>query len=293
MTALIVFESMFGNTEAVARAVATGVAEHLPVEVVEVAAAPEQIDGYDLVVVGGPTHAFGMTRASTRKAALDQGATGPAGPGVREWLSGLAASGRPAGGGDVRHPRPHARRPGIGGEGDAPASAATRRRHLAGGGHVLGRRDTGPAARRRTGPGRALGRVARDAGRAVDARPRSIRLMATSAPIVVGVDRSDESAVALTWALRWATALGRPLTVVHAVGLLEEGGYRPAPEVAEQVEEAHRAVPGSDPVDVDVVREDGPAVDVLLRVAERLGRRHDRRRPPRPGRGASPPGLRQ
>jgi len=95
--------------------------------------------------------------------------------------------------------------------------------------------------------------------------------MATSAPIVVGVDRSDGSAVALIWALRLATALGRPLTVVHAVGLLEEGGYRPAPEVAERVDEAHRAVPGSDPADVDVVREDGPAVDVLLRVAERLG----------------------
>jgi len=93
MTALIVFESMFGNSEAVARAVAAGVAEHLPVEVVGVAAAPARIDGYDLVVVGGPTHALGMTRASTRKAALDQGATGAAGPGVREWLAGLERPG--------------------------------------------------------------------------------------------------------------------------------------------------------------------------------------------------------
>ena len=41
--------------------------------------------------------------------------------------------------------------------------------------------------------------------------------MATTAPLVVGVDRSDESAAALTLALRWATALGRPLTVVHGV----------------------------------------------------------------------------
>ena len=95
--------------------------------------------------------------------------------------------------------------------------------------------------------------------------------MATTAPLVVGVDGSDESAAALTLALRWATALGRPLTVVHAVGLLEEGGYLPAPEVADQVAAAHRAVPGSDAAEVDVVREDGPAVDVLLRVAERLG----------------------
>src|SRR3954449_3866785 len=32
--ALVVFESMFGNTDAVARAVAGGLAEHMPVEVV-------------------------------------------------------------------------------------------------------------------------------------------------------------------------------------------------------------------------------------------------------------------
>jgi nucleotide-binding universal stress UspA family protein len=95
--------------------------------------------------------------------------------------------------------------------------------------------------------------------------------MASTAPLVVGVDRSDESAAALTWALRWATALGRPLTVVHAVGLLEEGGYRAGPAVDEQVAAAHRAVPGSDSAEIDVVREDGPAVDVLLRVAARLG----------------------
>ena len=63
----------------------------------------------------------------------------------------------------------------------------------------------------------------------------------------------------------------RPLTVVHAVGLLEEGGYRPEPEVAELVEAARAAVAGAERADVDVVREDGPAVDVLLRVAERLG----------------------
>jgi nucleotide-binding universal stress UspA family protein len=94
--------------------------------------------------------------------------------------------------------------------------------------------------------------------------------MSASHPLVVGIDRSAESAAALTHALATAAALGRPLAVVHAVGLLEEGGYRPEPEVDELVAAAHRAVPEGDGVEVTVVREDGPAADVILRVAERL-----------------------
>lgn len=89
-------------------------------------------------------------------------------------------------------------------------------------------------------------------------------------PVVVGVDRSDESASALRHALAFARDLRRPLTVVHAVGLLEEGGYRPAPSVDEMVEAARAAV-GADEVSVDVVREDGPAADVLVRCAAETG----------------------
>jgi len=91
--ALVVFESMFGNTEAVARAVAGGLAEHMPVEVVPVSAAPEELDAdIDLLVVGGPTHTFSLSRAATRRSALEQGAdpVGGAQVGVREWLSELA-----------------------------------------------------------------------------------------------------------------------------------------------------------------------------------------------------------
>ena len=91
------------------------------------------------------------------------------------------------------------------------------------------------------------------------------------APIVVGVDRSDESALALRDALTLARDLGRPVTVVHAVGLLEEGGFRSAPALDEIVAAARRAVSGADRVPVDVVREDGPAADVVLRCAGRLG----------------------
>ncbi|HET6626429.1 MAG TPA: hypothetical protein VFG63_08560 [Nocardioidaceae bacterium] len=91
--ALVVYESMFGNTEQVARAVGDGLAEHLDVEVLEVGQAPAPIlDLLDLVVVGGPTHAFSMSRPGTREDARRQGATqGDAAIGIREWLTRLHA----------------------------------------------------------------------------------------------------------------------------------------------------------------------------------------------------------
>jgi hypothetical protein len=93
--ALVVFESMYGNTEAVARAIAEGLATRVPVDVVEVGAAPPVPgDDVDLLVVGGPTHAFGMSRASTRRDASEKvaeagGAPVSRGDGVREWLAAL------------------------------------------------------------------------------------------------------------------------------------------------------------------------------------------------------------
>lgn len=90
--AVVVFESMFGNTEAVARAIADGLSDGLPVDVVPVTAAPAALDGdLALLVVGGPTHAFGMSRAGTREDAVKQGGRPDGGPerGLREWLSHL------------------------------------------------------------------------------------------------------------------------------------------------------------------------------------------------------------
>ena len=97
MKALVVYESMFGNTEQVARAVADGLAEHLDVQVLEVGQAPAVIpDPLDLVVVGGPTHAFSMSRPGTREDARRQGATGgDPQTGIREWLARLRASTHP------------------------------------------------------------------------------------------------------------------------------------------------------------------------------------------------------
>jgi flavodoxin len=92
--ALVVYESMFGNTRAVAEAVAQGLGTALDVTLIEVSSAARQIpDDIDLVVVGGPTHAFSMSRPSTRQSASDQGADSEiAGhDGIREWIGAMTA----------------------------------------------------------------------------------------------------------------------------------------------------------------------------------------------------------
>jgi hypothetical protein len=92
VSALVVYESMFGNTRDVARAVREGIAPLMPVELVEVASAPREIGaGVDLLVVGAPTHAFSLSRPGTREDAARQ-AAGPlvsSGIGAREWLEQL------------------------------------------------------------------------------------------------------------------------------------------------------------------------------------------------------------
>lgn len=97
MRAIVVFESMFGNTEEVARAIGEGLAKHLEVEVVEVGSAPTMVAQDDLLVVGGPTHAFSMSRGSTREDAATK-TSDPLvsqGEGVREWLERMSV---PSGG---------------------------------------------------------------------------------------------------------------------------------------------------------------------------------------------------
>jgi hypothetical protein len=92
MAALLVFESMFGNTRQIADAVTEGLSEHLPVERVEVGAAPATIGrDVELLVVGCPTHAFGLTRPGTRQSAARQAENGlvSTGIGLREWLDTL------------------------------------------------------------------------------------------------------------------------------------------------------------------------------------------------------------
>ena len=99
MRAVVVYESMYGNTHRIADAIGAGHETAFDVRVVSVTqAVPEVIADADLVVVGGPTHAHGMSRASTRKAAV-QAADKPVGglqvepaalgPGLREWFGSL------------------------------------------------------------------------------------------------------------------------------------------------------------------------------------------------------------
>ncbi|GLY38226.1 flavodoxin [Amycolatopsis sp. NBRC 101858] len=93
MRILVVFESMLGATEEVAEAVGKGLAVSAPAEVVNVDKAPRDLTGVDLLVIGGPTHVHGMSRAATRKSAADQ-TSGPvrSRTGMREWLDSLESA---------------------------------------------------------------------------------------------------------------------------------------------------------------------------------------------------------
>jgi Flavodoxin len=99
MRAVVVYESMYGNTHRIADAIGAGLGSAFDVSVVPVAhAGPDVLADADLVVVGGPTHLHGMTRPASRKSAV--AAAGKAvsplevepdalGPGLREWFGSL------------------------------------------------------------------------------------------------------------------------------------------------------------------------------------------------------------
>lgn len=91
MKALVVYESMFGNTAQIAQAIADGLRETMSVDVREVQDAPTTPAGdIDLIVAGGPTHAFSMSRTRTRTDAIAQGAAhGKVDFGLREWINGI------------------------------------------------------------------------------------------------------------------------------------------------------------------------------------------------------------
>lgn len=98
MRAMVVYESMYGNTGKVAQALAAGLARYMSVDLVEVASAPAILPiDLDLLLVGGPTHRFGLSRAKSRADAVawarNDGKDGPpAGVasatrlGLRDWL---------------------------------------------------------------------------------------------------------------------------------------------------------------------------------------------------------------
>ena len=90
--ALVVYESMFGATRQVAEAVADGLSRSTRCTVVEVGGAPTVVDKeVDLLVIGAPTHAFGLSTPDTRHEAQKETNTPVISRdlGVREWLAAL------------------------------------------------------------------------------------------------------------------------------------------------------------------------------------------------------------
>jgi hypothetical protein len=101
MRVLVVYESMYGNTRAVATDIAAGLGDAHEVTLMPVCRATrELVAAADLIVVGGPTHLHGMSTARSRRVAAEtarkQGsglALDPdaCGQGLRAWLDGLGA----------------------------------------------------------------------------------------------------------------------------------------------------------------------------------------------------------
>ncbi|MFN8027161.1 MAG: flavodoxin domain-containing protein [Acidimicrobiia bacterium] len=118
MHAVVVYESMFGNTHTVAEAIGAGIGTVMEVDVLSVhEATADRLDGAVLLVVGGPTHVHSLSRASTRATAvadaddpekhlsLDPDAHGD---GLREWFDGIDRLGGAAAAFDTRVDMPPA-----------------------------------------------------------------------------------------------------------------------------------------------------------------------------------------
>jgi len=107
MSALVVYESLWGNTAAIAHAIAEGIGPGTRVaHTGEVE--PAEAATVDLLVVGAPVHAFGLPSASTKESVasrrvapgdlkpdLDQ-------PPVRDWLADIESGSGAAAAFDTR-----------------------------------------------------------------------------------------------------------------------------------------------------------------------------------------------
>ena len=99
MIAVVVYESMFGNTHVIADHIAEGLRSRSETTVVAVHDATEDVvAGADLLVVGGPTHVHGMSSHRSREGAKEIAAKDDdlelepdaEGPGLRDWFDELA-----------------------------------------------------------------------------------------------------------------------------------------------------------------------------------------------------------
>ncbi len=112
MQALVVYESMYGNTRAVATEVAAGLGDTHEVTLVPVARATRELVAVAaLIVAGAPTHLHGMPTVASRRRAAETGRKpgsgltmdpDAGGPSLRAWLEALGAEGAPAAAFDTR-----------------------------------------------------------------------------------------------------------------------------------------------------------------------------------------------
>ena len=100
MTAIVLYESMFGNTRQIARAIGDGLSDFLDVRVESVSTGVQPADE-DLMVIGAPIHAHTLPQASSREDAAKWAADpeqqlvlepDASDPGVREWLEALSTA---------------------------------------------------------------------------------------------------------------------------------------------------------------------------------------------------------
>jgi hypothetical protein len=101
MRALIVYESMFGSTRAIAHAIAGGLRAAMSVGIVDIEESRGALgvvpDDVSLLIVGAPSHTLGLSSPRSRAAAAGR-ASRPmtvADVGLREWLDALPTVSRP------------------------------------------------------------------------------------------------------------------------------------------------------------------------------------------------------
>jgi hypothetical protein len=90
MRSLVVYESWFGNTQHIAERIALALQEEGQVELMSVDDPVPSLEGFDLLVVGAPTHVHGLSGKRSREAAVDQGGFGEIGIGVRGFIAELS-----------------------------------------------------------------------------------------------------------------------------------------------------------------------------------------------------------
>ena len=86
MNAVVIQESIYGNTRAVAEAIAEGLGGAPVLTPGEL----HDTEDIDLLVVGGPTHMHGVATARSRRGALEAAGAQPGeDPALRDWLAAL------------------------------------------------------------------------------------------------------------------------------------------------------------------------------------------------------------